>query len=99
MNINRSFRVIAKLLMCLIFSAFFAVLGFGTAMLIRTMCLEAGYRWSILAEDSGILMMVAVGVLAGAVLGAIVGKKCCFPGHKVSQIEKTGFKHQKQDGT
>ncbi len=84
MAICLAWRAFTTTLLCMGFSIFFAALGFGTAFFVRCLCLELGFRWGFLGEDSGIAIFFLTFMLSGITLGVIVAKKLCCPQRKVS---------------
>lgn len=77
-------RTIKHFLVCLCLSSLFAFTAYLGSAYLRTVCIACGARWSFLASMGGIMVFVSVGVLIGAAAGAMVGKKLCCRGHKLS---------------
>lgn len=77
-------RIIKHLLVCLCLSSLFTFMAFLGAAYLRTVCIAYGARWSFLASMGGIMVFVSVAVLIGAAAGAMIGKKLCCRGHKLS---------------
>ncbi len=77
-------RTTKHFLVCICLSSLFAFMACLGSAYLRTACIACGARWSFLASMGGIMAFFLLAVLIGATAGAMVGKKLCCRGHKLS---------------